>query len=62
MPFRPSEVWTVLAIVLIMLGAKHVPMFSFLPMTQAIGIVCFAFAIRLCWGIRNELMAEAAGR
>lgn len=62
MPFRPYEVWIILAIVLVMLAAKHVPMLSFLPLTHAIGIVCFSFAIRLCWGIRNDLVAEAAGR
>ena len=42
---RVPEVATVLAVVLLLLIAKHVPMLAGLPLTNITGIVCFAFAI-----------------
>jgi hypothetical protein len=42
---RVPEVVSVLALVAILLIAKHLPVVSALPLTQATGIVCFAFAI-----------------
>lgn len=42
---RVSEVASVLALVFALVVAKRIPFFSFLPLTQITGIVCFAFAI-----------------
>jgi len=42
---RVPEVVSVLTLVAILLIAKHLPVVSALPLTQATGIVCFAFAI-----------------
>ena len=42
---RVSEVASVLALVAALLIMKHLPVVSALPLTQATGIVCFAFAI-----------------
>ena len=44
---RVPEVASVLAIVVLLLVAKHLPVVSDLPLTQVTGIVCFAFAIFL---------------
>ena len=44
---RVSEVTTVIAIVLALLAAKHIPAFEFLPLSQMTGVVCFSFAIFL---------------
>ena len=53
---RIPEVASVLALILVMLGAKHVPFFNFLPLSQLTGIVCFSFAIFLALRIyRAEL-------
>jgi hypothetical protein len=53
---RLSEVVPVLALVLALLAAKHVPFFDFLPLSQMTGIVCFSFAIFLALRIyRAEL-------
>lgn len=45
MPVRVPEVASVLALVVLLLVAKHLPVVSDLPLTQVTGIVCFAFAI-----------------
>jgi hypothetical protein len=42
---RVPEVASVLALVAVLLVAKHLPIVSALPLTQITGIVCFAFAI-----------------
>lgn len=47
MPLRLSEVVAVLAIVLGLLVAKHVPATADLPLSNVTGIVCFSFAIYL---------------
>ena len=48
MPIRVPEVASVLALVLVLLIAKHIPFLDALPLTNITGIVCFAFAIFLC--------------
>lgn len=53
---RIPEVAAALILVLALLAAKHVPQFSFLPLSQMTGIVCFSFAIFLALRIyRAEL-------
>ena len=42
---RVPEVAAVLVLVATLLIMKHLPVVSALPLTQATGIVCFAFAI-----------------
>ena len=42
---RTSEVAAVLALVLALIIAKHVPVVNQLPLSNVTGIVCFAFAI-----------------
>ena len=44
---RVREVASVLALVALLLVAKHIPGLGDLPLTQVTGIVCFAFAIFL---------------
>ncbi len=44
---RMREVGSVLALVALLLIAKHIPVLGDLPLTQVTGIVCFAFAIFL---------------
>ena len=44
---RVREVGSVLALVALLLVAKHIPVLGDLPLTQVTGIVCFAFAIFL---------------
>ena len=47
MLFRFVEVVSVLTLITLLLIAKHIPVLSSLPLSQATGIVCFAFAIFL---------------
>lgn len=47
MPIRVPEVASVLALVLLLVIGKHVPILDALPLTNITGIVCFAFAIFL---------------
>lgn len=47
MPVRMHEVGSVLALVLVLLIAKRVPLLDTLPLTNITGIVCFTFAIFL---------------
>jgi len=47
MPVRLHEVASVLALVLLLIIAKHTPVAGLLPLTHITGIVCFAFAIFL---------------
>lgn len=55
---RFSEVIPVLALVLALLAAKHVPMLNSLPLSQMTGIVCFGFAIFLALRIYNAELAK----
>jgi hypothetical protein len=55
---RPFEVASVLALVLLLLIAKHLPVLGDLPLTQVTGIVCFAFAIFLSLRIFQEELAR----
>lgn len=55
---RVHEVASVLALVLILLIAKHVPIVSELPLTNITGIVCFAFAIFLSLRIFQAELAR----
>lgn len=55
---RFSEVISVLGLVLVLLAAKHIPAFSFLPLSQMTGIVCFSFAIFLALRIYNAELAR----
>jgi len=55
---RFSEVIPVLALVLALLAAKHVPVLNSLPLSQMTGIVCFAFAIFLALRIYNAELAK----
>lgn len=47
MPVRVPEVASVLALLLILLIAKHIPVFAGVPISNVMGIVSFAFAIFL---------------
>ena len=47
MLFRFAEVVSVLALVVVLLIAKHLPVVDQLPLAQMTGIVCFLFAIFL---------------
>jgi hypothetical protein len=47
MLFRVHEVASVLALVALLLIAKHIPVLGDLPLTNITGIICFAFAIFL---------------
>jgi hypothetical protein len=44
---RPREVAYVLALVLSLLVAKHIPFLDFVPLAHITGVVCFSFAIYL---------------
>ena len=56
MLLRPAEIAFVLLLILGLLGLKHVPALSFLPLSAITGIVAFSFAIFLALGLyRSEL-------
>ena len=55
---RPAEVGAVLALVLALLVAKHVPLLSQMPLTNITGIVCFSFAIFLALRIFKAELAR----
>lgn len=55
---RPAEVASVLALVLSLLIAKHVPLLSQVPLTNITGIICFAFAIFLALRIFQAELAR----
>jgi hypothetical protein len=56
MLFRFGEVVSALALVVVFLVAKHIPVLDQLPLAQMTGIVCFSFAIFLSLRIyRAEL-------
>lgn len=55
---QPREVAAVLALVLSLLIAKHIPALAFLPLSHITGIVCFAFAIYLSLRIYRAELAR----
>lgn len=55
---RVSEVASVLALVVLLLIGKHVPVLNALPLTNITGIVCFAFAIFLSLRIFKAELAR----
>ncbi|HVY52321.1 MAG TPA: hypothetical protein VHA07_12280 [Devosia sp.] len=55
---RVPEVASVLALVLLLLAAKHIPWVNQLPLTNITGIVCFAFAIFLSLRIFQAELAR----
>jgi hypothetical protein len=55
---RPPEVGAVLALVLALLVAKHIPLLSQVPLTNITGIVCFAFAIFLALRVFQAELAR----
>jgi len=58
MLFRVGEVVSVLALIISLLIAKHVPFVDQLPLSHVTGIVCFAFAIFLSLRIYNAELAR----
>jgi hypothetical protein len=58
MLFRSAEVVSVLAFVVVLLVAKHIPIINELPLAHLTGIVCFAFAIFLSLRIYNAELAR----
>jgi hypothetical protein len=55
---NPREVASVLALVLVLLVAKHLPFLAFLPLAHITGVVCFSFAIYLALKIYNAELAR----
>lgn len=55
---RPREVAYVLALVLGLIAAKHVPFLDVLPLAHITGVVCFAFAIYLSLRLYNAELAR----
>ena len=55
---RVSEVASVLALVVLLLIGKHVPVVNALPLTNITGIVCFAFAIFIALRIFQAELAR----
>lgn len=58
MPVRVPEVASVLALLLMLLVAKHIPVFDGLPLSHIMGIVAFAFAIFLALRLFNFELAR----
>ena len=58
MLFRFAEVVPVLAMIVALLIAKHIPLFDALPLAHITGVVCFAFAIFLSLRIYNAEIAR----
>ena len=55
---NPREVASVLALVLVLIAAKHLPFLAFLPLAHITGVVCFALAIYLALKIYNAELAR----
>jgi hypothetical protein len=55
---RVPEVASVIFLILTLIIAKHVPLLSFLPLTNITGIVCFAFAIFLALRLFQSELAR----
>jgi hypothetical protein len=58
MLFRVSEVLGALALIVLLLAAKWMPVFAGLPLAQMAGIVSFSFAIFLSLRIYNAELAR----
>jgi hypothetical protein len=58
MLIKPLEVAVVLAFVLCLIVAKHLPALALLPLAQVTGVVCFSFAIYLALKIYNAELAR----
>lgn len=55
---RPREVSLVLALIVSLLAAKHIPFLDFLPLAHITGVVCFTFAIYLSLRIYSAELAR----
>jgi hypothetical protein len=55
---RLHEVASVLALIVLLLIGKHVPIVGDLPLTNITGIICFAFAIFLSLRIFQAELAR----
>ena len=58
MPVRVPEVASVLALLLVLLIAKHIPFFYSLPIPTIMGVTSFAFAIYLSLRLFNFELAR----
>ncbi len=59
MPVRVPEVASVLALLLVLLIAKHVPLFAGVPISNVMGVIAFAFAIFLALRLFNFELARS---
>jgi hypothetical protein len=55
---RTHEVVSVLALIVLLIIGKHVPLVNTLPLTNITGIVCFAFAIFMALRIFQAELAR----
>ena len=55
---RTHEVVSVLALIVLLIIGKHVPVVNDLPLTNITGIVCFAFAIFIALRIFQAELAS----
>ena len=55
---RTHEVVSVLALIVLLIIGKHVPVVNTLPLTHITGIVCFAFAIFIALRIFQAELAR----
>ena len=55
---RTHEVVSVLALIVLLIIGKHVPLVNTLPLTSITGIVCFAFAIFIALRIFQAELAR----
>jgi len=58
MPVRVPEVASVLALLLLLLIAKHIPLFAGWPISNVMGIIAFTFAIFLALRLFNFELAR----
>ena len=55
---RTHEVVSVLALIVLLIIGKHVPLVNTLPLTNITGIICFAFAIFIALRIFQAELAR----
>jgi len=55
---RTHEVVSVLALIVLLIIGKHVPLLDALPLTNITGIICFAFAIFMALRIFQAELAR----
>ena len=55
---RTHEVVSVLALIVLLIIGKHVPVVNTLPLTNITGIICFAFAIFIALRIFQAELAR----